>query len=54
MPIIFTIGADDDEYESVCIGWIDFDVAQCHCYNEEDKVRIFVVAVRFEVQNFND
>lgn len=55
MPIVLTIGSDDDEHARVVDGWRHFDAAASECFDEEDKKRIFAIVERFPggIQAFN-
>lgn len=55
VPIIITIGADDDERAHVRNSWMNFDVATCECAKEQDKRRMLAVIERHAegVQGFN-
>lgn len=55
-PIVFTLGADDEEHERVRSNWRVFDASECECFKPEDKVRLLAVVQGFPggVQGFND
>ena len=55
LPILLTLGDDENEHERVRESWDKFDAAACQCFNAEDKTRMFAVIERHPggIQGFN-
>ena len=46
LPTIIPLGADDSERQLIVEGWQTFDVEECQCHVQEDKVRMMAVIGR--------